>query len=312
MGFPDLLRTIRNTIETAGYVCGIIGAVSFILAFAEYSHWPIANALSIPIDGITKPIVFLNTATFGLPTTTDVVMHSVQSHSASGAWLLALLLLSGRIAQYIRGIEIRITHRLRKIKNSKLGQKSQRALTEMSSPAATTNKAKLPIDHGIVSLFRFTPMSVTQEHHEEIKELIEDTLLSFNCIIISFIEEDCLYMFRHQNLASTLALMLQLVEKIKTYNAALKHPSEGYQFQGAVHSIETTDELFESDSYLKAVIDCAANNQILATPEAYQQFSTVSGALECQKDLDIVFHGVYVNMGPRQKPCDIYRLIKQL
>ena len=303
-----MFRTIRNTIETAGYVCGAIGGLSFFLALAEYFHWPIALALRIPIDGLTKPVVALNMAIFGLPSAPGEALYLVQLHAACGAWLIFLLLLSGQLSRSVSDMESKLRQHWRKIKSHRFSAKDTKNFdleTKRMPNKAVENSS-------VVALFRYLPLSQAEPSHEAIQTAIEKAIIHNRAQIVSFMDELNLYMIRHENLGNMLALLSRLVEELKIYNYGLKHPSEGYNFQGVVHVINNSKELFESDSYLKAVLECAATNQILTTSETHDYFDLHKNAPDTPTDLDIIFHGVYVNMGPRNQPCEVYRLIKQL
>lgn len=116
------------------------------------------------------------------------------------------------------------------------------------------------------------------------------------------------------NTLYTVKVIQQLIEGIREHNAGLKHTVDAIRFMGVVHSVESLKQLFEEDAYMKAVLDCAGKNQVLVSPEAKQMF--ISQAQHASpngwSDLDMIYHGFYLEMGPSRKKTELYRLIKHL
>ena len=112
----------------------------------------------------------------------------------------------------------------------------------------------------------------------------------------------------------TVKVIQQLIESIKEHNASLKHPTEMIRFNGVLHSVENLKQLFDEDAYMKAVLDCTGKNQILVSPEARHMFleQAQTAPVNGSSDLDMIYHGFYLEMGPTRTKTELYRLIKHL
>jgi hypothetical protein len=131
------------------------------------------------------------------------------------------------------------------------------------------------------------------------------------------------FCFQAASIMEGVQFVHELVNSLKMYNHTLTHPTDAVNFTGVLHSAKSTTAFLDEDAYMRAVLECSGRNQLLVTAEArhayHQELKQMKEAKRQGKEpevalpeLEMIYHGNYMSMGPRMSECEVYRLVKQL
>ena len=148
-----------------------------------------------------------------------------------------------------------------------------------------------------------------------IHSLVEETLASEDFVSLLSCQSDA-YCFQVVSIVEGVRFVNDLVGNLKAYNRTLIHPTDAISFTGVLHSVKSTTAFLEEDSYMRAVLECSGRNQLLVTTEAkktnQREMKEATDKGLDVPDLEMIYHGNYLTMGPRMAECEVFRLVKQL